>query len=93
MLAPESTCCVLFNPICFDCNELVSIRFKPGVVQAVPSKLTDSKPIAIETDVKRMVIILSSYVLKLICKFCAKKFGYKEIFSQTSILGTDISCM
>jgi hypothetical protein len=65
----------------------------PGVVQAVPSKLTDSNPIDIETDVERMVIILLNCVLRVVCKFCAKKFGYKEIYSQTSTWGTDISCM
>ena len=48
-----------------------------GVEQAVPSKLIDSKPTDIDTDVKRMLAILLSYIPRVDCKFCAKKLSYQ----------------
>ena len=48
-----------------------------GVEQAVPSKLIDSKPTDIDTDVKRMMTTLLSYISKVDCKFCAKKNSYQ----------------
>ena len=48
-----------------------------GVEQAVPSKLIDNKPTDIDTDVKRMVTILLSYISREDCKFCAKKLSYQ----------------
>ena len=48
-----------------------------GVEQAVLSKLIDSKPTDIDTDVERMVTILLRCVSKVVCKFCAKKFSYQ----------------
>jgi hypothetical protein len=64
MLAPESTCCVLFKPICLLCivgrgnwAEPEVSKFMLGTVQAEPSKLTDSMPIEFLKDVKRIVVI------------------------------------
>ena len=48
-----------------------------GVEQAVLSKLIDSKPTDIDTDVKRMLAILLSYISRVDCKFCAKKLSYQ----------------
>ena len=62
----------------------------PGVEQAVPNRLTDSKPIEIDTDVKRMSAILLSYILRMESKFCAKKFSYPRFLSQTSKLWADV---
>ena len=50
----------------------------------MPSKLIDSKPVDKDTDNKRMVAILLSYIFNVNCKFCAIKLVTNKFFLKLS---------